>query len=89
MKTTITFDIDTENLASYSDEYLAKLWYIAQANHAPMEDREAGQLAEHIGREIIRRWILESPVPLWDRQGHHATFCELITLKEQTTREAS
>ena len=83
MKTTITFEIDTDRLAGYTDEHLAELWYIAQANPKPIEDRDASDLAEHIGREIIRRWIRETPLPLWNHQGRHAPRMELAALRDQ------
>ena len=74
MKTTIKFEIDTDRLAGYTDEHIAELWYIAQANPAPITDRSAGQLAETIGREIIKRWMQKIPTPLWTHQGKHAAL---------------
>ena len=67
----VTFQIDTEKLPHYTDSHVASLWHIAQANPAAFEDRDAGQLAEAIGREIIRRWLRWAGAPLWDRQGNH------------------
>lgn len=58
---TIEIDDDASALASKTDAYIAQCWHVAQANPAPHSDRDAGELAEHIGREIIRRW-LASPV---------------------------
>lgn len=69
MKTAITFNIDTDRLQSYSDEYIAALWHIAQVNPAPHADHDAGVLVEHIGREIILRWLRGVPVPVWNHQG--------------------
>lgn len=57
MKQAITIEIDTDNLKSYTDECLAQFWHIAQANPAGIEDRAAGEIVEHIGREIIRRFL--------------------------------
>jgi len=71
MKASITFDIDTDSLQNFDDFYLASLWHIGQANPAPISDPAAGRLAELIGREIIRRWLQETGVPLWDHQGSH------------------
>lgn len=72
MKASITFEIDTENLRRASDGYLATLWHIAQANPAcPFRDRDAGQLAEAIGREIIRRFVARAEPELWHHQGGH------------------
>lgn len=72
MKTTIQFEIDSSELPIVSDEYLAELWYIAQANPAPTEDKTAGAIAECVGREIIARWIRSTEIPLWSHQGKHA-----------------
>ncbi|SPK73080.1 conserved protein of unknown function [Cupriavidus taiwanensis] len=67
----VTFHIDTERLQGYTDSHIASLWHIAQANPAPLNDLDAGELAEAIGREIIKRWLCWAGAPLWDRQGHH------------------
>lgn len=64
MKTTITFEIDTQGLDGYTDEYLAQLWYIAQANPEPWFERDACQLVKEVGSEIIKRWLVSMPVPL-------------------------
>lgn len=88
MKTTITFEIDTEALAHYTDAYLAQLWHIAQAN--PADDfaaREPGQLAEEIGREIIRRWLAATPPDLWRVQGRHAYIGEMGYTAADTIRD--
>lgn len=69
MKTSITFDIDTAKLPHYTDCYLVQLWHIAQANPADSKDRSAGELAEHVGREIIRRFVMNMPPELWNHQG--------------------
>lgn len=71
MKASITFEIDTAHLRSWSDSYLATLWHIAQANPAPIQDRDAGRLAEAIGREIIRRFLAATEPELWNHQGEH------------------
>ena len=71
MKVSIHFDIDASDLTSYSDAYLAQLWHIAQANPAPIRDREAGRFAELVGREVIRRWLAASTPELWRHQGEH------------------
>jgi hypothetical protein len=77
MKATIAFNIDTDSLQGYNDDHLAQLWHIGQANPAPIQDRAAGELAEKIGREIIRRWLGGVPPALWSHQGHHADWCVL------------
>lgn len=74
MKTTITLAIDTADLRSLEDSYLAALWHAAQANPAPIENRDAGRLVEEIGREIITRWLAGTPALLWAHQGSHADW---------------
>ena len=71
MEHQVTFHIDTGKLPHFTDSYIASLWHIAQANPAPFEDAKACELAEAIGREIIRRWLAWAGAPLWDRQGVH------------------
>jgi len=71
MKHKITIELDTERLSTLTDQALANAWHIAQANPAPMEDRDACELAEHVGREIISRWLTKTPPELWSRQGSH------------------
>lgn len=72
MKCTITIEIDTQGLDSYTDEYLAELWHIAQANPKPFGNKEACELVREIGTEIIRRWLVSMPVPLHHHQaGDH------------------
>lgn len=70
MKTTVTITINTEVLNSYTDTYLAQLWHIAQANPEDSNaSRAPGQLAEAIGREIIRRWLARTEPELWHHNG--------------------
>ena len=71
MLNTITFEVDTDRLASFSDEYLAQLWHIGQANPAPFGDAQACGFAESVGREIIRRWVSVASYALWNHQGRH------------------
>lgn len=71
MKTVITFEVETEDLSSFTDEYLAQLWHIGQANPNPFDDVEACHLAEYIGREIIVRWLASQRPALWTHQGRH------------------
>jgi len=68
----ITFEIDAATLPHTTDSYLAQLWHIAQANPAPMGDAQACEFAEQVGREIVRRWLAETPPDLWSHQGRHA-----------------
>lgn len=68
---TITFDIRTDeaHLTAYTDQYLATLWHIGQANPVDFGDIGAGELVEKLGREIIRRWLVSVPPELWNHQG--------------------
>jgi hypothetical protein len=69
--TAITFTVATDMLSNYTDEHVAALWHIAQANPAPFGDPEACAFAEQIGREIISRWLGTVPPALWNHQGRH------------------
>jgi hypothetical protein len=64
----------------YTDEYLAVCWHAAQHNPAPHGDYQAGQLAEQIGREIIRRWLGGVAPELWHHQGRDHTWKEQFRL---------
>lgn len=70
-KHSITIEFDLELLHSYTDDYVAQLWHIAQANPAPFGDKEACDLAASIGFEIIRRWLKGAPVELYNHQENH------------------
>lgn len=67
--TSITISFDADMLSSYTDEYLATLWHVAQANPAPHGDYQAGDIASKIGFEIIRRWLKAAPVWMYRHQG--------------------
>lgn len=73
---TIAFDLDA--LPDYTDAFLAQLWHVAQANPAPIADAAAGDIAERIGREIIKRWLAGTPADLWSHQGRHHAQCRLM-----------
>ncbi|TAA26550.1 hypothetical protein [Pseudoxanthomonas winnipegensis] len=88
MKTSITLTIDTSSLTMLDDKYLAAMWHAAQLNPAPIEDADAGYLAESLGREIIRRFLSNTPPLLWDHQGHHAYSCQLQDLKARLTDQS-
>ena len=77
MKTKITFEIDSDELAGFTDSHIASLWHIAQANPAPITDKQAGAIAENIGREIISRWLKRTGAELWNHQGRHHAQCLL------------
>lgn len=70
--TSITFQIDADKLPHINDSYLAQLWHIAQANPAEFGDVTACDIAERVGREIVRRWLAATPPELWHHQGRHA-----------------
>jgi hypothetical protein len=83
MKTNITFEIDSDRLEGKTDEYIVSLWYITQANPASIEDEAAGAIAEHVGREIISRFIRLIGVPLWNHQGRHSAQCKLSMVQQK------
>jgi hypothetical protein len=59
---------------------LALAWHVAQANPAPHGDKAAGELVEYIGREIIRRWLVNVPAEVWHHQGRDHYWSELTKL---------
>lgn len=71
MQLSITFDLDSSRLPHFTDERLAQLWHIAQANPAPFGERSACQFTEEVGREIIRRFLAATRPELWHHQGQH------------------
>ena len=87
MKTSITIEIDSNHLAYLTDASLASLWHVTQANPAPLEDRAAGDVTEHVGREIIRRFLANTPPELWAHQGRHADWHKLMIMKGVLTAQ--
>lgn len=72
MKALITITFDSAELNIYTDQHLASLWHVAQVNPADgFSSPEPGELAEKIGREIIRRFLAITQPPLWKHQGRH------------------
>jgi len=72
MKTsTISIEFYADDLERYTDQHLAGLWHAAQANSKPFDDKEACDLAEGIGREIIRRFLTATQPALYNFQGSH------------------
>lgn len=71
MKNEITVTIDDAMLTGYSDKFLATAWNAVQNSHAEFGDSLMCDLAEHIGREIIRRWLRHIEPELWSVQGRH------------------
>lgn len=68
-KHVLQVEVDDGDLRGYSPSRLMLAWHLAQANPAPHGDRDAGQLAERVGREIIRRWLRAVEPELWTHQG--------------------
>lgn len=66
----ITIEIDPAEIGQYSDQRLALAWHVAQANPARHGDHAAGELAERIGWEIIRRWLGGVPPEMYAHQGN-------------------
>ena len=87
--TEITITIDGDNLGRYSDEFLAMAWQVAQHNPAPHGDHDAGELAERIGREIVRRWLSNVPPSLWGHQGRDYYWSQLTRLAKYEPGGAS
>ena len=88
MQHEVTFKIDTDQLPHFTDEHVSSLWHVAQANPAPFGDQKAGELAEHIGREIIRRWLRWAGAPLWNHQGRHHYSLQCRQDAAEATSEA-
>lgn len=71
-KTEITIEFDPDRLSSYTDERLALLWHLAQANPANgFENSRPGDLAMRVGWEIIRRWLAKVPPEMYNHQQSH------------------
>ncbi|MBY4768522.1 hypothetical protein [Burkholderia ambifaria] len=68
MKKTFAFELDTDRLPTISDEYLAASWYTAQFLPVEHGDRDASEAVRAIGVEIIRRWMRNQPVPMFNVQ---------------------
>jgi hypothetical protein len=67
----VTIPIDLRELGRCSDERLAALWHVAQVNPAPYGHPLAGQVADRIGYEIIRRWLKATGPELGKHRGEH------------------
>lgn len=65
----VSFDLD--RLQSYTDEYLAQLHHVCQANPAEFGDKEACETAEAVKSEIVRRWLARVPAELYHHQAKH------------------
>lgn len=76
MKYSVTVEIDTNKLQSYTDEYLSTLWHVSQANPAAIDDHDAARVAEAVGIEIIRRWLAFHPGEMYSHLGSHMRSLE-------------
>lgn len=76
--TAITIEFDPNRLRSYTDSHLAMLWSLAQANPDDgFAASTAGDLAERIGREVIRRWLRGVEPEMYNPQGRHYYWRQL------------
>lgn len=75
----IPIEVQFDRLETFTDEYILLAWCAAQANPAPYDDRDAGEVCDAIGREIIRRWLSKQTPPL----HHHqlANYYHSLVLK--------
>ena len=80
---TVTLEIDTDRLRDVNAQILAAYWHAVQASPAPYGDPETERGAEHIGREIIRRWLADVGPDLWTRQGSHVEYAERLQGDDQ------
>lgn len=77
-KVAITIEFDPDHLGRYTDQRLATLWHVAQANPADgFEDQTAGDIAQKIGWEIIRRWLRSVPPEMYHHQQRHYFWKQL------------
>jgi hypothetical protein len=68
----ITIEFDPDQLSAYTDQRLALLWHLVQANPADgFEHSQPGDLAMRVGWEIIRRWLERVPPELYSHQQSH------------------
>jgi hypothetical protein len=65
----IAIEFDEGQLGSYTDERIALLWHVAQANPVAHGDRQASELVEKLTWEIVRRWLGTVPPELYHHQG--------------------
>lgn len=64
----IAVDVDADSLGSVTDQALAELWHLAQANPAPHGDEKAGDLVAAIGYEIVTRFLKMQMPELYNHQ---------------------
>ncbi|RSM59478.1 hypothetical protein DMB66_27730 [Actinoplanes sp. ATCC 53533] len=79
--TAITIEFDPDRLTTYTDSHLAMLWSLAQANpDNGFDTSQPGELAERIGREVIRRWLRNVEPEMYHHQGRHYYWRQLTKL---------
>ncbi|WP_405925472.1 hypothetical protein [Streptomyces sp. NBC_00035] len=84
-KTTISIEIDPSNLTRVPASHLAMLWHVVQANPAPYDDQQAGELAAKVGHEIIRRWLASTEPEMHhhqDRSYYWANLCRFASYRD-------
>lgn len=74
----VTFEIDPSGLPHIADSHLHAMWHVAQANPAPVGDREAGRLVAAITAEIVRRWLQAAPVDLHHHRPEDSHWRTLV-----------
>lgn len=89
MKKTFTISIDTDALKSSSDEYLGALWHIAQFLRGEYGDDDACEVVRALGIEVIRRWIADQPVPLFNIQAGDQLRKRLHCFAQPTSAEGA
>jgi len=87
MRHSITIQIDLDALRSYTDEHIAHLWSVAQANPAPMGDKAADEIVTAISYEIIQRWLEDHPPSLYGHQPGEYEWAK--NHLDRDTREAA
>lgn len=75
-KVAVTVEFDLDQLQGCTDEYLAQLWHVCQANPAEYGDRGACGMVEAVRFEIVRRWLGVAPVGLYNHQLRSANLRE-------------
>lgn len=55
---TTEYQVNIDSPSNLTDEALTVLWHICEDNPARLDAPRAHPFAEHIGREIIQRWLL-------------------------------
>lgn len=85
-KVVVTVEFDLDQLQGYTDEYLAHLWHVCQANPAEYGDRGACGMAEAVKFEIVRRWLQSAPVGLYNHQMRSTNLREAQEARDERRR---